>query len=136
MIDWFNKRKFEQNVVDTVQRRLIEVHGDEVGNECAGFFATGILQAQEFGELPLDLADRYRRDGFSVDEAALAMFDVSITMIKKFAPNARKDAEVSRILAAMEDAVDHIFLAKPGRIVPLNGTAGPAMEPWTKPYQP
>jgi hypothetical protein len=136
MIDWMKKRKFEQDVVDTVLSRLVECHGEHLGGECAGFFATGILKAQEYGELPLDLADRYRRDGFTVDEVALAMFDVSISMIKRFGPNAQKNADVGRTLAAIEDAVDHMFLAKPGRIVPLNGTAGPAMEPWTKPYNP
>jgi hypothetical protein len=136
MIGSYQKRKFEADVLETFEKRLLEIHGLEFGGECAGCCATVILNAREYGQIPEDLIDEYRKSGLSVDEAALAFVDLSISLMKRFAPNALEEPEVIRVLEGLEKAVDKMFLDKPGMIVPENGTAGPLMHPFTKGWNP
>ena len=136
MIGWYQKRKFESDILETFQRRLVEIHGSDFGGECAGCCATVILNARDYGEIPPDLIDEYRKSGLSVEEAALAFVDLSITLMKRFAPNALEDPDVIRVVQGLEKAVDKMFLDRPGMIVPENGTAGPMMHPFTKGWNP
>jgi hypothetical protein len=132
MIDYFKRRKFEHLVLRTVERRLMEIHGEAMGGECMGFFATSILKAQEVGDIPADLTNRFRKNGFSVQEAALALFDTSITSLKTLTSSVEVGEDVARVMLAMDQAVDRICLDDPGMVVPVNGTAGPMMANFTK----
>ncbi len=76
--------------------------------------------------------DRFRKSGFTVDDAATAFYDASITAIKNLAKNLDQHPDVELVVKNMEVALDQMFLANPGMVVPRNGSAGPMMSDFTK----
>lgn len=132
MFDFFRKRLFQRDVIETIKERLLTIHGEEIGGECIGAFATAIINAQRIGDMPKDLLDQLRKSGLSVSDAATAFFDASITAIKRAIGGKEISADIQRLIGNMESALDRMFLDNPGIVVPRNGAAGPALEEWTK----
>jgi len=128
MIDHFKRRRFEHGVLQRVEQDLLEIHGRELGGDCIGFFVTGIQKAQELDGFPKDYVDQLRKRGVAEPDAALAFLDASVTALKRLLDGKDGTEDVERIIAAMENAIDNIFLRNQGMIVPRNGTAGPMMD--------
>lgn len=131
MFEFFRKRLFQSDVIETIKSQLLVIHGEEMGGECVGAFATAILNAQQIGDMPKDLLDQLRESGLSVSDAAIAFFDASITAIKRATRDQEIPADIQRLIANMESALDRMFLKNPGKIAPRNGAAGPALKEWT-----
>ena len=126
MLDFLKTRAFEKKVVSTVVNYLTELHGKEAGGECAGMFATAILKSKEVGDFPQDFLERLRKDGFSIDDAALSYLDASVSVIKKVLKS-ESSPDIELVVSRMEKAIDDFFLMKRTRVVPRNGSAGPKM---------
>ena len=132
MIEHFKRRRFEKAVLRKVESDLIEFHGQELGGECLGFCVTGILKAREIDGFPENYIDQLRKRGFTEADAALGFLDSSITALKRLLPPEGLSGDVARIIGAMERAVDHVFAANQGMLVPRNGAFGPMMDGFAK----
>ena len=132
MIDFVKRRLYERDVLGKIENDLIEIHGQGLGGECLGMFATCILKAQELDGFPDDYANQLRKRGVSEADAALAMLDASVTVLKRMTNGKELGDEISRVVFAMEQAIDKIFVRNQGMIVPRNGTFGPMMDGFAK----
>jgi hypothetical protein len=132
MISFLKRRVYERDVLRRIENDLMEIHGRELGGECLGMFATTILKAQELDGFPKDYANQLRERGVSEPDAALAMLDASITALKRMTSGVDLGDEITRVVEAMEGAVDKIFARNQGMIVPRNGKFGPMMDGFAK----
>ncbi len=136
MLDRFRGKLYNKRALDLIETGLTSALGEERGHECLGMFAAAISKAQEYGEVPVDLTEQFRKGGLTVQEAALSCLDASITAVKRLLAQTGSSADIDAVVADMEAGIDHMFLANPGRILPRNGNAGPTMEQFTSDWKP
>lgn len=126
MFGRIKEKYFEKQVLNTIQRELINLLGKERGEESIGMFATAILNSQEHDNMPRDLLAQLRKSGLNVNEVAVAYLDAAVTACKRVLQKAGGSSpDIDAVIADMERGIDHMFLAKPStRILPRNGKVG------------
>ncbi len=129
MFERTKQKLYEKQVVDLIKIELFSLLGRSRGKECLGMFAMAILKSQEYGEMPSDLLERFKANGFTKTESAWAYLDASITACKSVLERAGGSSpDIDSIVADMERAVDLMYLAHPsGKIIPRNGNIAKSM---------
>ncbi len=71
-----------------------------------------------------NIAQLFKKHGYSYDEAALAMIDTTITQMRVHIsnnPNGEVNEQLERAIADYEQVIDSVMERTPGRILPRNG---------------
>ena len=127
MLGFIKARIYREKVFKRMETQLTSALGEDHGQEAFSAFATIILNS----DIPKDLLEQLRKRKFTVEDAAVAYFDASISAMKKVLPKPASQ-DVTDMMARMETGLDKMFLDCPGMVVPRNGSAGPMMADFTK----